>query len=245
MDSSTPFIFVNNPFWLHEAYSDELPSLDTGVLQRNISLADRLSKVLSLPENQDLKDGIDVGGGYGLLVRALRDRGFDFYWSDPYCRNLFSKGFEGSVRPYDIVTAFEILEHVADPYEFVKGVVTKYSPKIFLFSTECFNPKEVPPEDWWYWSFETGQHIAFFSSVSLKHLANRIGYNFHDLGGSLYAFTKEGFEPRLTVPKPTIYLRIANRILRTQQSPKRPSLTFSDHEKIRSELSDPKSGIQP
>jgi hypothetical protein len=34
---------------------------------------------------------VDIGGGYGLLTRLMRDRGFDFYWKDPHCENIFAK----------------------------------------------------------------------------------------------------------------------------------------------------------
>ena len=37
---------------------------------------------------------VDYGGGYGLLVRLMRNSGFDFYRYDPYCANFFAKGFE-------------------------------------------------------------------------------------------------------------------------------------------------------
>jgi Nif-specific regulatory protein len=37
---------------------------------------------------------VDCAGGYGILVRLLRDYGVNALWSDPYCENVLAKGFE-------------------------------------------------------------------------------------------------------------------------------------------------------
>ena len=37
---------------------------------------------------------LDVDGGYGMLTRLMRDYGFHFYWTDPYCQNILARGFE-------------------------------------------------------------------------------------------------------------------------------------------------------
>ncbi len=37
---------------------------------------------------------MDFGAGHGVFVRMMRDKGFDFFWNDIYCKNLYAKDFE-------------------------------------------------------------------------------------------------------------------------------------------------------
>ena len=46
----------------------------------------------------------------------MRDTGFAFEWYDKYCQNIFAKQFARSQTHYDVVTAFELLEHLPNPY---------------------------------------------------------------------------------------------------------------------------------
>ena len=133
--------------------------------------------------------GIDIGGGYGLLVRGLRDAGLDFRWSDPFANNLLARGFEADEEPYAVATAFEVLEHLPDPLSHIKEARSQFGFDTLFFSATCFDPKDLPPQDWWYWAFETGQHISFFSEDCLSYMAEQLGMRKVHLSGDLYAFT--------------------------------------------------------
>ena len=52
---------------------------------------------------------VDFAGGYGILVRMLRDKGIDAYWSDQFTPNLLSRGFEYSGDTVNLLSAFEVL----------------------------------------------------------------------------------------------------------------------------------------
>lgn len=166
---------TEEPYWLDEAYSDVIATSDTGLVTRNIALTVRLSSVLySLFGSRGRY--VDVGGGYGMLTRLMRDVGFDFYWSDPYCDNLFAKGFEADpdAGSYDAVTAFELMEHVRDPIDFLKRQLTEYGASTFIFSTELFHGVPPSPSAWPYYSVQTGQHISFYQLRTLKAMAERL-----------------------------------------------------------------------
>ncbi|MDU8946156.1 hypothetical protein [Ovoidimarina sediminis] len=94
VDQTNGYIFVESPHWLDEAYSSALSILDTGALQRAVSSADIVYEVLE-HQSDSIRHGkgVDVSGGYGLFVRAMRDRSKNFYWSDPYAENLVARGF--------------------------------------------------------------------------------------------------------------------------------------------------------
>jgi len=121
---------------------------------------------------------LDVAGGTGMLVRLMRDAGFDFYWHDPYCLNIHARGFEFDCAdsPFLAATAFEVLEHTEEPLAFVKDTLSMAQTDTLIFSTELYGDGAPPaPGEWWYYAFETGQHICFFQRRTLENIAERLG----------------------------------------------------------------------
>jgi hypothetical protein len=179
---------TEEPYWLEEAYADAIALTDTGLLMRNISMAMRLTAVLGLLFDRDARYA-DAGGGYGVLTRLMRDVGFDYYWSDPYCTNLFAKGFEASPRltPFAAITAFEVMEHVYDPLAFVRSTLAAHGSSSVIFSTQLFEG-QPPGPDWFYYSGETGQHISFYQPRTLRTMADALSLNVYSLG-SFHLFT--------------------------------------------------------
>jgi len=120
----------------------------------------------------------------------MRDVGFDFYWYDPYCENLFSPGFEINIKngnQFELITAFEVFEHLIDPVDEIKKMLQ--ISNIIIFSTEIL-PKPVPkPDDWWYYAFEHGQHISFYSLRTLNILADKFDLNLYT-SDNLFIMTK-------------------------------------------------------
>lgn len=186
-------IYVDTPTWLDEAYAEAIVAEDTDIATRNIFMALRLAAINYLVlGDRGRGQYVDLAGGYGLLTRLMRDLGFDYYWSDPYARNLFARGFEcqPAQGPYLAVSAIEVLEHTTNPLDFVRENLAAHPSEVFLFSTEVYPDGQPPsPNQWGYYAFDTGQHIAFFSRRGLRRLAQRLGMHYYPLG-RLHLFSK-------------------------------------------------------
>jgi hypothetical protein len=206
------------PTWLEEAYSSPIASLDVGLLGRCLYLADVTEAVI-----RSMRPGrrcLDWAGGYGVLTRLMRDRGIDFHHHDPFTTNHFAAGFEGQVEEgWDLITLFEVLEHLEEPVEALSPLVAA-SP-VLLFTTELL-PEEAPgPGEWWYYATETGQHITFHTLASLQTLAERLGVRLLTDGRSVHAFHAEGSVSRLTsslIRSRTLSRRLLPVLRRTRRS---------------------------
>jgi len=172
------FLRAHEPFWLDEAYSSAIAAADTGLVARNTSLSEKLAGALywGMGERGDGKY-LDAAGGYGMLTRLMRDVGFDFYWSDKYCQNLLALSFDykpesGACRA---VTAIEVLEHLTDPVAFIKQTLAFAGANALIFTTELYEGSPPDPAAWWYYTFETGQHIGFFQRRTLETVGAKLG----------------------------------------------------------------------
>lgn len=174
---------TEEPYWLKEAYSDAIANSDTGLVARNISLSQRVSTLLYSMNGSHGKY-VDCSGGTGLFVRLMRDIGLDFYWQDPYCENIHAKGFEYTNNKVacDAITAFEVLEHIIDPIEFIQNSLSWTNSQTLIFSTELFE-NQIPDQRWSYYSFNTGQHISFYQKKTLEIIARKLDLNFYSENG--------------------------------------------------------------
>lgn len=207
--------------WLKEAYSESIAITDTGIVARNILLLKRVLVFLSVVKTRiwiptiilrlfkkflkpflinissAYKEKIlDFGGGYGILVRLLRDFGLDAYWNDKYSQNLVARGFERNDEKYKTILSFEVLEHLENPREELDVILGNEQPDIFITSTLDFGDS-IPSIDWWYYSFETGQHITFYNKQTFKKIAELYGYQYFSIDATFHVFSKYRINERL------------------------------------------------
>jgi hypothetical protein len=182
------FLQTEYPYWLAEAYREPINPQDTGYLSRNIGVAHKISIFLLLSFGSSAHF-LDYAGGYGVFVRLMRDKGFNFYWQDKYTENIFAKGFHRDAAQDELaaITSLESLEHFPNPMEELEYIFSLTST--FIFTTELLS-KEVPaPGKWQYYGLEHGQHISFYSSETLRYIASHFEARLLRLG-SICVITK-------------------------------------------------------
>ena len=212
---SCGFVQTEDPFWLEEAYTSAISSLDVGLVTRNLELSIETDRVIRKTFNRNGRF-VDYAGGYGLLVRMMRDKGFDFYREERHCANIFAQNYDvkdiGIDTGFDLLTAFEVFEHWVDPTLEIKKLFG-YADSI-LFSTALIPARVAKAEDWWYFVPETGQHISFFSKKSIEILAEKLNCRFHSNRADLHLLTKRNIGDPFLPEKKSILVRATEKYLR-------------------------------
>jgi 2-polyprenyl-3-methyl-5-hydroxy-6-metoxy-1,4-benzoquinol methylase len=219
------------PYWLKEAYENVITSLDIGLVSRNIFLSVIVKAVIDAFFNPQGKF-LDYGGGYGMLVRMLRDEGYDFYREDKFCDNLFAKHFDMEdleVLPeFELVTAFELFEHLPEPIPEIEQMLSH--GKSILFSTELQPVSNI--ESWEYVAPETGQHVAFYTHTSLQEIAKRFDLNIYSNHRNVHLLTKKKIKGSVF----SMLTRFKLAKLYNRMHPKQRSLLMKDYDMIKKKI---------
>jgi 2-polyprenyl-3-methyl-5-hydroxy-6-metoxy-1,4-benzoquinol methylase len=190
------FIQTEEPYWLDESYQSAIAAVDTGIVTRNLVDCSIISKLIRIFFNPKGKF-LDYGGGYGLFVRLMRDKGFDFYRYDKYSENLFARHFDLAdidvENDFELITSFEVFEHLSNPPTEISEMMKK--GRSLVFSTEIIPKIKIQSvDDWWYFSPDAGQHISFYSLKSLSAIAEHMGSNLYSNGKNLHMLTYKKFK---------------------------------------------------
>lgn len=189
--SKCGYVQTEDPVWLERAYESSINASDTGIIARNLSNAPLVLATLTLMRNRK-SQVVDYAGGYGFLVRLLRDIGVDALWADPYSKNLVARGFEyKGGEQATLVMAFEAFEHFLRPVDEMEELLS-IAPNILL-TTNLIATPAPQPTDWWYYGLDHGQHIGFYRVQTLQHLADKFGLHLLSDGVSTHFFSKEQY----------------------------------------------------
>ena len=186
------YVQTETPYWLDKAYASVINYSDTGILARNQTNA-RIVMATLLLIGERAASVIDFAGGYGILVRLLRDFGIQAFWADRYCQNLLANGFEYKNQKAALITTFEAFEHFINPAEELDQLLA-IAPNV-LISTELMPSPTPKIENWWYYGQNHGQHIGFFRAKTLRKLALDRGKYFYTDNHSYHLISSRRFNP--------------------------------------------------
>jgi 2-polyprenyl-3-methyl-5-hydroxy-6-metoxy-1,4-benzoquinol methylase len=149
---------------------------------------DALYRWMSSVDPLDGKRLLDVGAGGGKLVRYLRQRGVDAHGIEP-SRALFDRFLAGdsaftcasldddrlAAGSFSVVTAFDVIEHVADPVAFLQriaamlgrdGVFFLSTPDVESLTAKLFGRR---------WHFYYPYHLSYFGMRTVARTAAAAG----------------------------------------------------------------------
>jgi hypothetical protein len=169
----------------------------------------------------------------------MRDKGFNFYRHDTFCNNLFAKHFDISDLPnnnsFDLLTAFEVFEHLENPIDELKKMLLLSDT--IIFSTLLLPNDSVNPSNWWYFIPETGQHISFFSLKTLEFISDNLNLYFYSNKNDLHIFSKNKLKDNPFLSKKiTFFEKIKNKISKNNNDVNTLSLLNSDFDFTRNKL---------
>lgn len=130
---------------------------------------------------------LDFGGGRGLLAQILKTANWQSVSYDPFVDRSISIEQLGK---YDLITAFEVFEHVSDVNKLMSSLRTLLAPDGIILFTTLFSDGQIQRNQrisWWYASPRNG-HISLFSRASLKALAQKYGFNAGTFSEGLHVF---------------------------------------------------------
>jgi SAM-dependent methyltransferase len=131
---------------------------------------------------------LDYGGGNGRLSQILQADCWDSSSFDPFPA---SDTQLDSLGKFNLITAFEVFEHVPDPDKLMENILQLMDQScMFFFSTYVSDDflKKHARITWWYCSPCNG-HISLFSRKSLALLGARHGLRFASCNENLHCYT--------------------------------------------------------
>ena len=142
--------------------------------------------LLSMLSGQADFEHLDYGGGEGQLSAMLKSDGWRSSSFDPFfdAANVLPSG-----KQFQLVTAFEVFEHTADPQALIAGLKSLLDTEgVIVFSTLLSDGHIACGRklDWWYGAPRNG-HISLFSSMSLRLLAKKHGLSFASFSPGMHS----------------------------------------------------------
>ncbi len=151
------------------------------------------AKIVTGNQNGDLLRLLDVGCSSGALLRVAKECGYDAQGAEPAtqaadtARGLGFEVFPGFLQDagfpdnhFDVITLFEVIEHLLDPQELLVEIFRILKPGgVLLIGTGNADSWTVGfmGAEWEYFDIRShGGHISFFNPKSMTLLTEKCGF---------------------------------------------------------------------
>jgi hypothetical protein len=132
---------------------------------------------------------LDYGGGNGMLSDMLRANGWDSSSCDPFPSSDIDID---SLGKFNLITAFEVFEHVPDPHALMTNLAKLMDEQSLVLFSTCTSDnflKLGSRINWWYCSPRVG-HVSLYSRKSLAALGERHGLCIASFSDDWHCFAK-------------------------------------------------------
>lgn len=170
-------------------------------------------------------DLLDIGAGDGTFIKIAAERGWNALGIEPArCNFTFdNRKAEGSAemicgyitslpesRKYDVITMWDVIEHVEEPVDFLKSAI-KFLKEDGVLIIETGNYQSADriasQKGWWCYHPD---HLWYFSPQILKHILIELGLKNVALS---YRTLRPWWNPEANYINPTIY-RVTKSIIK-------------------------------
>jgi hypothetical protein len=166
--------------YLQHIYNDDYVKVDPDYV--DIRSRDNAALILSFIKPELHPRVLDYGGGNGRLAKLLTDAGIDALGWDPMNGDPLSS----PAGSFDLVTAFEVLEHTPDPLVSLGEALSLVNDSgAMLFSTLLSNTTVRRGVNHWYIAPRNG-HITIFTRSALTKLLASFGFQLHSVNEGLH-----------------------------------------------------------
>ena len=133
---------------------------------------------------------LDIGCGIGLFLNEAKKRGWEVYGTEytetavNICRSLGINMHHGKLESdtypadqFDVVTSFEVLEHINNPQEEIKNIKKIVRPGgLFYFTTPNFNSIERYILKSKYNVIQYPEHLCYYTKKTVNYLLTQNGF---------------------------------------------------------------------
>jgi 2-polyprenyl-3-methyl-5-hydroxy-6-metoxy-1,4-benzoquinol methylase len=132
---------------------------------------------------------LDYGGGYGNFVNYLKNKGYEVDLYEPYLSNNIMKNMK-----YDIITLFDVIEHIVNPIEIIKELKEKLNKdgKIIIITPDTGEiSNKILGKKWPHYKYE---HIMLYNRRSMHKLCEKTGMKIQKIMNIKYNYNMEYIE---------------------------------------------------
>ncbi|KAA8726673.1 class I SAM-dependent methyltransferase [Ewingella americana] len=166
--------------YLQHIYNEDYVKVDPDYV--DIRSRDNAALIISFIKPGLHPKVLDYGGGNGRLAKLLNDAGIDAQSWDP----MNEEPLSAHLGSFDLVTAFEVLEHTPDPLASLCQALSLINESgAMLFSTLLSNAASRRGVNHWYISPRNG-HITIFTRAALTKLLGNFGFQLHSVNEGLH-----------------------------------------------------------
>lgn len=178
--------------WANEQFAEHIYNADyikvdpDYVQVRPVGNAEFIDKLFGQAKAQI--SHLDYGSGSGLMSQLLNQQGWRSLSYDPFNGDKIQP--VSQLGAFNLITAFEVFEHVADIAELMRNLkALMANESVVIFSTLTSDGCILKGKrlDWWYASPRNG-HISLYTVRSLRCLADAYGLNFGSFNSGSHVF---------------------------------------------------------